>query len=165
MSGLEDQFAIIGGSAASVLMEEQELDFRPTKDIDLVILTNASDELNSRIATYVKTGGYKVKEATEGSPRYYRFSRPVAEVYPNVLEIFARNESEIVLDEGQYVIPVADTKSMRLSAILLDERSIGLFLLTSNGVRPHLLGRLTPQAVVNNLCFDHPRGSFLISYA
>ncbi|MFV3408903.1 hypothetical protein ACNH6C_09875 [Bdellovibrio bacteriovorus] len=126
MSGLEDQFVIIGGSAASVLMEEQELEFRPTKDIDLVILTNASGELNSRMSGYVKAGAYSVKEATEGSPKYYRFSSPAGGEYPKVLEIFARNESEIVLDEGQYIIPIANDSSIKLSAILLDEEYFSL---------------------------------------
>lgn len=126
MLGFEDQFVIIGGSAASVLMEEQELEFRPTKDIDLVILTNTSGELNSRISDYVKAGAYSVKEATEGSPKYYRFSSPVGGEYPKVLEIFARNESEIVLDEGQYIIPIASDSSMKLSAILLDDEYFGL---------------------------------------
>lgn len=126
MSGLEDQFVIIGGSAASVLMEEQELEFRPTKDIDLVILTNSSGELNSRISAYIKAGAYSVKEATEGTPRYYRFSTPVGVEYPKILEIFARNENEIVLDEGQYIIPIAGNSSIKLSAILLDEEYFSL---------------------------------------
>lgn len=126
MAGLEDQFVIIGGSAASVLMEEQELEFRPTKDIDLVILTNTSGELNTRISAYVKAGEYSVKEATEGSPRYYRFSSPVGAEYPKIVEVFARNESEIVLDDGQYIIPIANDASIKLSAILLDEEYFSL---------------------------------------
>lgn len=121
MTGLEDQFVIIGGSAASVLMEENELEFRPTKDIDLVILTNSSGDLNSRIASYVKAGEYSVREATEGLPRYYRFSNPVGVAYPKILEVFARNESEIVLGAGQYIIPIANESSIKLSAILLDD--------------------------------------------
>ncbi|MFV8258262.1 hypothetical protein ACNQKP_10660 [Bdellovibrio bacteriovorus] len=126
MAGLEDQFVIIGGSAASVLMEEQELEFRPTKDIDLVILTNTSGELNARISAYVKAGEYSVKEATEGSPRYYRFSSPVGAEYPKIVEVFARNESEIVLDDGQYIIPITNDASIKLSAILLDEEYFSL---------------------------------------
>ncbi|MNK12074.1 hypothetical protein D3C87_301300 [compost metagenome] len=126
MIGLEDQFVIIGGSAASVLMEEQELEFRPTKDIDLVILTNTSGDLNARISAYIKAGEYSLREATEGSPKYYRFSNPVGVEYPKIVEVFARNESEIILGDGQYIIPIANDSSIKLSAILLDEEYFSL---------------------------------------
>jgi hypothetical protein len=41
---------VIGGGAAAMLLEEQNLEFRKTKDVDLVLLTNGSKELNSRIS-------------------------------------------------------------------------------------------------------------------
>lgn len=37
-SGYEDQYVIIGGTACELLMENEELDFRATKDIDIVII-------------------------------------------------------------------------------------------------------------------------------
>ena len=36
--GSEEQYAIIGGTACDILMTEEGLDFRATKDIDLVLL-------------------------------------------------------------------------------------------------------------------------------
>ncbi|WP_294581976.1 hypothetical protein [uncultured Thomasclavelia sp.] len=36
--GFEDQYVIIGGTACELLMSEQELDFRATKDIDMVLI-------------------------------------------------------------------------------------------------------------------------------
>ena len=72
LKGLEQHYVIIGGGAASILMEDEGLEFRATKDVDLVVLSR-SEELNKRILSYIKDGGYKTKEATEGSPRYYRF--------------------------------------------------------------------------------------------
>ena len=36
--GNESQYAIIGGTACDILMTEEGLDFRATKDIDLVLL-------------------------------------------------------------------------------------------------------------------------------
>ena len=36
--GSEEQYAIIGGTACDILMTEEGLDFRATKDIDLGIL-------------------------------------------------------------------------------------------------------------------------------
>ena len=39
----EEQYAIIGGTACDILMTEEGLDFRATKDIDLVLIIEAVD--------------------------------------------------------------------------------------------------------------------------
>lgn len=36
--GFENQYVIIGGTACELLMSDQELDFRATKDIDMVLI-------------------------------------------------------------------------------------------------------------------------------
>ena len=41
--GSEEQYAIIGGTASYILMTEEGLDFRATKDIDLVLIIEAVD--------------------------------------------------------------------------------------------------------------------------
>ena len=41
--GSEEQYAIIGGTACDILMMEEGLDFRSTKDIDLVLIIEAVD--------------------------------------------------------------------------------------------------------------------------
>lgn len=40
-SGYEEQYTIIGGTACDLLMTEEELEFRATKDIDLVLIVEA----------------------------------------------------------------------------------------------------------------------------
>ncbi|MCM2278992.1 MAG: hypothetical protein NDJ89_13030 [Oligoflexia bacterium] len=130
LKGLEKSYAVIGGGAASLLMDDHGLDFRATKDVDLVLLTNGSKELNTRIAAYVKEGRYKTKEATEGEPRYYRFQEPQEEKFPLQIEVFARNEQKIELHEGQYIIPVQSDEIARISAIMLDDEYFEI--ITSN---------------------------------
>ena len=39
--GFEDQYVIIGGTACDILMTEEGIDFRSTRDIDLVLLEKA----------------------------------------------------------------------------------------------------------------------------
>lgn len=39
--GYEQQYAIIGGTACDLLMSDEGLDFRATKDIDLVLIIEA----------------------------------------------------------------------------------------------------------------------------
>ena len=120
LNGLEQHYVIIGGGAASILMEDEGLEFRATKDVDLVVL-GRSEELNTRILAYVKAGEYKIKEATDSSPRYYRFREPNQKDCPVLIEIFARNELNLELSEGQYIIPIKDDSAEKLSAILLDD--------------------------------------------
>ncbi|MCC6277419.1 MAG: hypothetical protein IT289_05845 [Oligoflexia bacterium] len=120
-----DHYVIIGGTAASEILEDNELDFRVTKDVDMVILTNASGDLNKRIIEYVKLGKYKLQETVKGK-RYYRFSDPEDEAFPKMLEIFARNESGLELEKDQHIIPIVNDEVDRLSAILLDDEYFGL---------------------------------------
>lgn len=120
LKGLESHYVIIGGGAASILMDDGGLDFRATKDVDLVVLSRSRD-LNDRIRAYIKDGGYKTKESTENVPRYYRFRNPTDKDRPAVIEIFARNELGLELEAGQHIIPIKDDSADRLSAILLDD--------------------------------------------
>lgn len=39
--GYEEQYVIIGGTACDLIMENEELPFRATKDIDLVLIVEA----------------------------------------------------------------------------------------------------------------------------
>ena len=53
--GCEEQYAIIGGTACDILMTEEGLDFRATKDLDLVLIIEAvlMQALEGRFWNYV----------------------------------------------------------------------------------------------------------------
>jgi hypothetical protein len=125
-AGLEDHYVIIGGSAADVLMEEIEVKFRATKDVDLVILADPSDEVAQRLLAYVSLGEYEIKEATQDQPRYYRFREPKSEDFPEQIEVFSRNAKGLALKDEQHIIPVDTGSADRLSAILLDDAYFGI---------------------------------------
>lgn len=116
-----DGFVIIGGTAASEFMRDSSLEFRATKDIDLVILATSARRLANLIVEYVKEGGYEVREATEGEPRYYRFTKPKQPEFPAQIEIFSRNSESITLEGDQKIIPLPTDAGEGLSAILLDD--------------------------------------------
>lgn len=121
LNGLEKHYVLIGGGAASLLLEDGGLEFRATRDVDLVVLTR-TPELNARILSYVKAAKYGSKEATTGTPKYYRFKDPEQQECPKVIEIFARNELGLELEKGQHIVPLSDASAEgRLSAILLDD--------------------------------------------
>ena len=127
----KDSYVIIGGSAAAILLEDEGLEFRATVDIDVVLLANSSKELNKKFAEYVRAGAYQTKEASEGTPRYYRFSKPGSEDFPEIIEIFAGNEAKLELREGQYIIPVQNDDVAKISAILLDDEYFEILKATS----------------------------------
>lgn len=58
--GNESQYAIIGGTACDISMTEEGLDFRATKDIDLVLIIKAVDvALGRKFWDHVKQAGYE----------------------------------------------------------------------------------------------------------
>ena len=58
--GNESQYAIIGGTACDILMTEEGLDFRATKDIDLVLIIEAVDgAFGRKFWKYIKQARYE----------------------------------------------------------------------------------------------------------
>ena len=52
--GFENQYVIIGGTACELLMSDRELNFRATKDIDMVLIVDAlSKEFGEMFWKYV----------------------------------------------------------------------------------------------------------------
>lgn len=117
----EEHYVIIGGMASSVNHDDAGAEFRVTKDIDLVILTNDHTPFLEAIVTYLYAGEYEEIEATETPPRYYRFTKPKLKEFPIILEIFSKNKTELKLRAGQKIIPLSAAEENNLSAILLDD--------------------------------------------
>jgi predicted nucleotidyltransferase len=58
--GYEEQYTIIGGTACDILMAEEGMDFRATKDIDLVLILEAmTPEFGIRLWEYIVEGQYQ----------------------------------------------------------------------------------------------------------
>lgn len=122
--GYADQFVLIGGTAASIAMEEAGQDFRRTKDLDVVLHLEAlTPEFGKRFWAFVEAGGYEIRrsDATE-KPKLYRFAKPKEEDFPFMVELFARAPTDIQLAAGSKLTPIPmDEAVSSLSAILLDD--------------------------------------------
>lgn len=125
--GSEEQYAIIGGTACDILMTEEGLDFRATKDIDLVLIIEAVDaDFGKKFWEYVKQAGYEHCNKSSGVPQFYRFSHPISKQYPAMIELFTRKLNAIQLPEGVVLTPLLmDEDISSLSAILLDDDYYG----------------------------------------
>jgi len=112
-----DQYVLIGGTAATLAMEEAGLEFRATKDLDIVLHIEA---LNAEFATafwaFVEQGEYEIRHASKtGKPVLYRFQKPKNERFPAMLELFCRTPDGMVLAAGS---------QLRLSQMLAPDSRI-----------------------------------------
>lgn len=119
--GFEDQYVLIGGAACDVLFTNNEGDFRATRDLDMVLIVEAlKPEFGECFWAFIEAGQYRNKATSAGTPQFYRFDKPENDMYPKMIELFARTEYVLKGADGLTPIHVGDDVSS-LSAILLNE--------------------------------------------
>ena len=120
---MDNQYAIIGGTACDLLMSEIGEDFRATKDLDIVLIVESlTAEFGRRFWEYIVDAGYEHRNKSTGEPQFYRFSHPVSSEYPFMIEIFSRKPDNLNLPENAVLAPLPlDEELSSLSAILLDD--------------------------------------------
>ena len=118
-----DYYAIIGGAAASEWFARQDLAFRATKDIDIVLLVEAIDDaFLNHFWDFVLEGGYEIKQRSDGRPIYYRFAKPQRSDFPEMLKLFSKEPTGLSLGDEQTIVPIPkEEDASSLSAILMDE--------------------------------------------
>lgn len=121
--GYKDQYVIIGGTACDLIMESEELPFRATKDIDIVLIVESmTAEFGRRFWEYITEAGYEHLNKSSGKVQFYRFTSPKSKDYPYMIELFSRNPEFIVLSDDAILTPLPiDDEVSSLSAILLNE--------------------------------------------
>ena len=126
-SGCEGQYAIIGGTACDLLMSAAGIDFRATKDVDLVLIIEAVDaDFGKKFWEYVTIAGYERKNRSTGVPQFFRFANPKSKEYPAMIELFTRKPDFIKLPDDAVLSPLPiDDDVSSLSAILLDNDYYG----------------------------------------
>jgi len=119
---LTGQYVLIGGAACELIMDEAGLDFRATKDLDIVLIVEALDGAFVRAFwEFIRAGRYQTRESSSGERRFYRFSKPADNAYPEMLELFARRPDMLHLAQDAHLTPIPiDEEISSLSAILLD---------------------------------------------
>jgi hypothetical protein len=117
------QYVLIGGAACDLVMEEAGLEFRATKDLDIVLCVEALHASFVRAFwEFVRSGKYQVQQSATGERRYYRFLKPENHEYPFMLELFSRKPEIMDLAEDSHLTPIpVDEDVSSLSAILLND--------------------------------------------
>ena len=88
-----DRYALIGGTACDLAMNEVGLGFRATKDLDIVLWVEALDEpFVLAFWDFINKGGYQTQQTSTGKPQFYRFQHPQDASYPSMLGADAEEE-------------------------------------------------------------------------
>ena len=122
-SNFKDQYTVIGGFACDLLMNDAGLDFRRTVDIDMVLTVEAlTADFAKFFWLFIEAGGYRARQRSNGKPEFYRFIDPTNPVYPKMIELFSRPQSNVVLQPDTHLMPLhIDDEVSSLSAILLGD--------------------------------------------
>ncbi len=120
-AGYEECYTIIGGAACEILMSQTPIDFRATKDIDMIILfEDKFKEFAELFWNYVRDGGYTYGWKNSDEPHFYRFTDP-KDGYPKQIELFSRKPN-YHLESPTPIVPIhIDDDVSSLSAILLND--------------------------------------------
>ena len=117
----EDQYVLIGGAACDIAFESNDVSFRATRDLDMVLIIEAlTPDFGEKFWDFIVAGKYRNKSTNSGKPQFYRFDKPEDDSFPKMIELFCRSDFELKKAEG--ITPVhIDDEISSLSAILLDD--------------------------------------------
>lgn len=118
-----DRYVLIGGAACFLALDEAGLDFRLTKDLDIVLCVEALDaEFVDAFWGFIERGKYKNIQKSTGKKLFYRFYEPEDETFPYMLELFSRIPDALNLSDEAHLTPIPiDEEQSSLSAILLSD--------------------------------------------
>jgi len=118
-----DRYVLIGGTACDLAMNKAGIEFRLTKDLDIVLCVESLDAAFVKAFwKFVRAGGYEVRQKATGSKQFYRFQMPATEGYPFMLELFSRKPDSLHLAGESRLTPIPMEEEMSsLSAILMDD--------------------------------------------
>jgi hypothetical protein len=121
-----DEYVLIGGTAATIAMEEAGLSFRATKDLDIVLCVGVvSAAFHRKLWQFIAEGGYTAHASDDAQrPRLHRFSKPTVAGYPVILEFFSTHATPSPTQHSTTLTRVPfDGSITDLSAIALSDET------------------------------------------
>ena len=84
----EEQYVLIGGAACDILFESNEVNFRATRDLDMVLIIEAlTPEFGEKFWKFIVDGKYRNKATNGSNPQFYRFDKPEEDKFPKMIEL------------------------------------------------------------------------------
>lgn len=118
-----DDYVLIGGAACDLLFSSAGLQYRATKDLDVVLCVEVvSADFARAFVTFLEDGGYRTWASYDGERKFFRFEKPEDSSFPHMIELFARPPASMELPASdRYVRLTVEDAIVSLSALLLDE--------------------------------------------
>ena len=92
----EEQYVLIGGVACDILFESNEMSFRATRDLDMVLIIEAlTPEFGEKFWKFIVDGKYRNKATNGSNPQFYRFDKPEDDNFPKMIELFCRSDFKL----------------------------------------------------------------------
>ena len=118
-----DCYVLIGGSACDVYFGDQDIPFRVTHDLDMILCVEAlTPAFFNRFWDFIRAGGYRNRQKSDGHKQFYRFTAPAESSYPAMIELFSRKADFLPENPDVHLTPIpAGEEASSLSGILLDQ--------------------------------------------
>lgn len=123
------QYVFIGGTACDIILGNANIDFRATKDIDMVLIIEALNEaFVNQFVNFIEDGGYRhIKKGTK-EEQFFRFEAPTDRSYPAMIELFSKTPDYLQTIETRLAPVHVSDDVISLSAILLDNEYYDLLV-------------------------------------
>jgi len=117
-----NSYVLIGGAACDYWLTDLGINFRATKDLDIILIVEALEKsFIERFWNFVKSGEYEIIQKSSGEPCFYRFIKPKVIGYPSQLELFSRKLDILGNFEDARFTPIPNEDELSsLSAILMN---------------------------------------------
>jgi hypothetical protein len=118
-----DRYILIGGTACDLAMEEAGVEFRVTKDLDIILCLEALDKkFAESFWAFVKAGRYQIRQKSSARMQFYRFQKPEEKNYPFMLELFSPKPDALAIADESRLTPIPEDEVVSsLSSILLND--------------------------------------------
>lgn len=116
----KDSYFVIGGHAAAIHFENVGLEFRTTKDFDIVLVTKLDNsDFSKQIAKFLIEGGYENRYRNEKKTAY-RFENPKSPEFPKIIEFFVEEGKFPESLDKRFASLDIVVNEEKMSAIVLD---------------------------------------------
>jgi hypothetical protein len=118
-----NSYILIGGAACDYWFTNLGINFRATKDLDIVLIVEALDKaFVERFWAFIKEGQFEIIQKSSGEPCFYRFIKPKTLDFPSQIELFSRRLDIFGDFETAQITPIPfEDELSSLSAILMND--------------------------------------------
>ena len=137
----EEQYVLIGGAACDILFESNEVNFRATRDLDMVLIVEAlTPEFGEKFWEFIVDGKYRNKATNGSNPQFYRFDKPEDDEFPKMIELFCRSDFKLKMQKEllQFILTMKSPVCLQCKYYLVETKTIDGFVLDDTPIEADL---------------------------